>query len=221
MGLDMQTLVTAASRRAKGCSSEGLAAVSREAILAVRTISSGVSSEENGGGCIVSHPEGSTSASPSASSSSAERGHAAVTPRSSDERKRKLPLMDPLTPPPPASEFPAYQPRDFFRFELVHQSTKSAARVGRIHTPHGVIDTPGYVAVGTNGALKSVSHRELAAAGIDLMFANTYHLTLQPGPELVAAAGGLHTFIGRDGPIITDSGGFQVFPTSRSLSPIL
>ena len=139
-----------------------------------------------------------------------------VTPSTRYEPREKATLPPrnrrhrPLTPPPPASEFPAYEPRDFFRFELVHQSTKSAARVGRIHTPHGVIDTPGYVAVGTNAALKSVSHRELAAAGVDLMFANTYHLTLQPGPELVAAAGGLHSFIGRDGPIITDSGGFQV-----------
>ena len=121
----------------------------------------------------------------------------------------------PLTPPPPASEFPPYEPRDFFRYELIHQSKKSAARVGRIHTPHGVIETPGYVAVGTNGALKAVPHQELAAAGVDLMFANTYHLMLQPGPDLVASAGGLHEFIGRDAPIITDSGGFQVFSLAR------
>ena len=121
----------------------------------------------------------------------------------------------PLTPPPPASEFPPYEPRDFFRYELIHQSKKSAARVGRIHTPHGVIETPGFVAVGTNGALKAVPHQELAAAGVDLMFANTYHLMLQPGPDLVASAGGLHEFIGRDAPIITDSGGFQVFSLAR------
>ena len=132
---------------------------------------------------------------------------------------RTLPPKDrrfkPLTPPPPASEFPPYEPRDFFRYELIHQSKKSAARVGRIHTPHGVIETPGYVAVGTNGALKAVPHQELAAAGLDLMFANTYHLMLQPGPDLVASAGGLHEFIGRDAPIITDSGGFQVFSLAR------
>ena len=132
---------------------------------------------------------------------------------------RTLPPKDrrfkPLTPPPPASEFPPYEPRDFFRYELIHQSKKSAARVGRIHTPHGVIETPGYVAVGTNGALKAVPHQELAAAGVDLMFANTYHLMLQPGPDLVASAGGLHEFIGRDAPIITDSGGFQVFSLAR------
>jgi queuine tRNA-ribosyltransferase len=124
----------------------------------------------------------------------------------------KLPPKDrrfkPLTPPPPASEFPPYEPRDFFRYELIHQSKKSAARVGRIQTP-------GFVAVGTNGALKAVPHQELAAAGVDLMFANTYHLMLQPGPDLVASAGGLHEFIGRDAPIITDSGGFQVFSLAR------
>ena len=138
-------------------------------------------------------------------------------------KKGTLPPRDrrfrPLTPPPAASEFPPYEPRGFFRFELIHQSRRSAARVGRIHTPHGVIETPGYVAVGTNGALKAVPHQELAAAGIDLMFSNTYHLMLQPGPEKIASAGGLHSFIGRrDGPIITDSGGFQVFSLAHASS---
>ena len=136
-----------------------------------------------------------------------------------NQLRNTLPPKDrrfkPLTPPPPASEFPPYEPRDFFRYELIHQSKKSAARVGRIHTPHGVIETPGFVAVGTNGALKAVPHQELAAAGVDLMFANTYHMMLQPGPDLVASAGGLHEFIGRDAPIITDSGGFQVFSLAR------
>ena len=137
-------------------------------------------------------------------------------PDQTERRRRKgHSSIDPLTPPPPASEFPPYEPRDFFRYELIHQSKKSAARVGRIHTPHGVIETPGFVAVGTNGALKAVPHQELAAAGVDLMFANTYHLMLQPGPDLVASAGGLHEFIGRDAPIITDSGGFQVFSLAR------
>ena len=70
--------------------------------------------------------------------------------------------------------------------------------------------------MGTNGALKAVPHQELAAAGVDLMFANTYHLMLQPGPDLVASAGGLHEFIGRDAPIITDSGGFQVFSLAHA-----
>ena len=145
-----------------------------------------------------------------------ERPSTSSAPNQTERRRRKGSTpIDPLTPPPPAGEFPPYEPRDFFRYELIHQSKKSAARVGRIYPPHGVIETPGYVAVGTNGALKAVPHQELAAAGLDLMFANTYHLMLQPGPDLVASAGGLHEFIGRDAPIITDSGGFQVFSLAR------
>lgn len=98
-----------------------------------------------------------------------------------------------------------------FRFELIHQSKKSRARVGRIHTPHGVIDTPNFVAVGTNGTLKALDNRMVDSIGLQLMFCNTYHLLLQPGPEVIRRAGGLHKFINRQMPIITDSGGFQVF----------
>lgn len=98
-----------------------------------------------------------------------------------------------------------------FRFELIHESTKSKARVGRIHTPHGIIDTPGFVAVGTNGTLKALDNQTVVEAGLQLMFCNTYHLMLQPGTQVVKEAGGLHKFIKRDRPIITDSGGFQVF----------
>jgi len=98
-----------------------------------------------------------------------------------------------------------------FRFELIHQSKKSGARVGRIHTPHGIIDTPNFVAVGTNGTLKALDNRVVDSIGLQLMFCNTYHLLLQPGPDVVRRAGGLHKFINRQMPIITDSGGFQVF----------
>ncbi len=98
-----------------------------------------------------------------------------------------------------------------FRFEILHQSKKSRARVGRIHTPHGIIDTPGFVAVGTNGTLKALDNVMVDAIGLQLMFCNTYHLLLQPGPDIVAQAGGLHKFINRKQPLITDSGGFQVF----------
>lgn len=98
-----------------------------------------------------------------------------------------------------------------FRFELIHQSKKSRARVGRIHTPHGIIDTPNFVAVGTNATLKSIDSKLAEALDVQLMFCNTYHLLLQPGTEIVRNAGGLHTFINRSKPIITDSGGFQVF----------
>jgi len=98
-----------------------------------------------------------------------------------------------------------------FRFELIHCSKKSRARVGRIHTPHGIIDTPNFVAVGTNGTLKALDNQMVDSIGLQLMFCNTYHLLLQPGPEVVRRAGGLHRFINRKMPIITDSGGFQVF----------
>lgn len=98
-----------------------------------------------------------------------------------------------------------------FKFEVLHTSTKSRARVGRIHTPHGMIDTPNFVAVGTNGTLKALDNEMVSSIGLQLMFCNTYHLLLQPGPEVIEQGGGIHRFINRNMPIITDSGGFQVF----------
>lgn len=98
-----------------------------------------------------------------------------------------------------------------FKFEILHTSKKSRARVGRIHTPHGIIDTPNFVAVGTNGTLKAVDSAFSDEVDLQLMFCNTYHLMLQPGTELIRQAGGLHKFMNRTKPIITDSGGFQVF----------
>jgi queuine tRNA-ribosyltransferase len=98
-----------------------------------------------------------------------------------------------------------------FRFELLHTSKKSRARVGRIHTPHGIIDTPNFVAVGTNSTIKALDSVTVDNLGVQLMFCNTYHLMLQPGREVIKAAGGLHRFMNRSQPIITDSGGFQVF----------
>jgi queuine tRNA-ribosyltransferase len=98
-----------------------------------------------------------------------------------------------------------------FQFEILHTSTKSKARVGRIHTPHGIIDTPNFVAVATNGSLKAVDNDMINEMGLQLMFCNTYHLMLQPGSKVIQQAGGLHKFINRKQPIITDSGGFQVF----------
>ncbi len=99
----------------------------------------------------------------------------------------------------------------YFYFEILYQSKKSRARVGRIHTPHGIIDTPSFVAVGTNGVLKALDNKTLETLNQQLMFCNTYHLILHPGSDVVAKAGGLHKFINRSSPIITDSGGFQVF----------
>eukprot|EP00986_Skeletonema_menzelii_P006753 scaffold2556_cov153-Skeletonema_menzelii.AAC.1 len=146
-----------------------------------------------------------------------------ATPSSSDgtitnncnkKKNKKNQNTTTYPPPPDASTFPSwsYSPRPFFHFELLHQSTKSAARVGRIHTPHGTIDTPGYVAVATNAALKGVDIRDADTVGQQLIFCNTYHLLLQPGTDVVEGAGGLHNFMNRkNGPLITDSGGFQVF----------
>jgi queuine tRNA-ribosyltransferase len=137
--------------------------------------------------------------------------------RGCEEPVKKVIRVKNLDPPPPLpdpSEFPewAYQPRDFFRFEIIHESSKSQARVGRIHTPHGVIDTPGFVAVATNGALKGVDFREADEAGQQLIFSNTYHLILHPGSETIRKAGGIHNWTARrNRPFITDSGGFQVF----------
>lgn len=96
-------------------------------------------------------------------------------------------------------------------FEIVHQSTKSSARVGRIHTPHGIIETPNFVPVATNATIKGVDSVSLDAIDIQLMFCNTYHLLLHPGADVVAQGGGLHSFMQRNKPLITDSGGFQVF----------
>ncbi|BDC35012.1 queuine tRNA-ribosyltransferase [Candidatus Dependentiae bacterium Noda2021] len=98
-----------------------------------------------------------------------------------------------------------------FGFKIIHQSKKSRARVGQIQTPHGVIDTPNFVAVGTNATLKAIDSEMATSIGLQLMFCNTYHLMLQPGTQTIAKAGGLHKFINRNAPIITDSGGFQVF----------
>lgn len=97
------------------------------------------------------------------------------------------------------------------KFELIHQSKKSKARVGKIHTPHGIINTPNFVAVGTNGTIKSLDSCLVSQIGLELMFCNTFHLLLQPGTEIIKKGGGLHKFINRNLPIITDSGGFQVF----------
>jgi queuine tRNA-ribosyltransferase len=136
-----------------------------------------------------------------------------ISPPTKKTRKEKRQMIIP--PLPNASDFPewAYEPRDYFRFEIRHQSSRSNARVGRIHTPHGIIDTPGFVAVATNAALKGIDFRNADQhANQQLIFSNTYHLLLHPGADIIAEAGGIHQWTGRtDRPFITDSGGFQVF----------
>jgi queuine tRNA-ribosyltransferase len=100
-----------------------------------------------------------------------------------------------------------------FEFEL--QATQMGARAGKFYTPHGVIRTPAFAPVGTQGTVKSVTPDQLNALDADLILANTYHLYLRPGDELVAEMGGLHHFMQWDGPLLTDSGGFQVFSLAK------
>jgi queuine tRNA-ribosyltransferase len=100
-----------------------------------------------------------------------------------------------------------------FGFELLR--TDGAARLGRMLTEHGAVDTPAFMPVATQGSVKSLGPSDLVAAGAQIVLANTYHLLLRPGHELVRELGGLHRFMGWDGPILTDSGGFQVFSLSK------
>jgi len=99
----------------------------------------------------------------------------------------------------------------FFSFKVIYQSSRSKARLGKIQTPHGIIETPHFVPVGTNGTLKSIDPVITEQLNVQLMFCNTYHLIIHPGTKVIEQAGGLHKFINRNTPIITDSGGFQVF----------
>ena len=112
---------------------------------------------------------------------------------------------------PPLGGGRALSRSDPFRFERTAQCPHTRARCGRFHTPHGVIETPRFMPVGTAATVKGVSAAQLAATGARMVLANTYHLHLQPGEQVVAEAGGLHQFMGWSGPLLTDSGGFQVF----------
>ncbi|HET9808842.1 MAG TPA: tRNA guanosine(34) transglycosylase Tgt [Candidatus Limnocylindria bacterium] len=94
-------------------------------------------------------------------------------------------------------------------------NTAAAARRGELETPHGIVETPAFMAVGTLATVKSLDPRELREAGAQMILANAYHLHLRPGDELLARLGGLHRFMGWDGPILTDSGGFQVFSLAQ------
>jgi len=101
-----------------------------------------------------------------------------------------------------------------FRFERIH--TDGAARLSVFHTPHGPIHMPAFAPVGTLANVKTLEPRDLAEAGCELVLANTYHLYLRPGHELIERLGGLHTFMAYDGPILTDSGGYQVFSLAHN-----
>jgi queuine tRNA-ribosyltransferase len=96
-----------------------------------------------------------------------------------------------------------------FRFTL--RTTDGSARLGEFATPHGIVQTPAFMPVGTQGAVKAIRHSDLEGVGAEIILGNTYHLYLRPGDELIARRGGLHRFIGWNRPILTDSGGYQVF----------
>ena len=98
-----------------------------------------------------------------------------------------------------------------FSYEVTHICKQSGARLGVLHTPHGDIPTPIYMPVGTSACVKAMTPREMEEIGTKILLSNTYHLHLRPGEDLIREAGGLHAFMGWDKPILTDSGGFQVF----------
>ena len=100
-------------------------------------------------------------------------------------------------------------------YELLHVDKNSGARRGVIHTPHGDIQTPIFMPVGTQATVKSMTPEELKENGAQIILANTYHLYFRPGDELVKEAGQLHNFMRWDRPILTDSGGFQVFSLAK------
>src|SRR5690349_8490082 len=106
-------------------------------------------------------------------------------------------------------------------FELLKTDPSSKARLGRLATAHGVVDTPVFMSVGTQGSVKAIDPRELRELGTQIILGNTYHLNIRPGLEIIRAGGGLHRFINWPLPILTDSGGFQVFSlaTIRKIQP--
>jgi queuine tRNA-ribosyltransferase len=100
-------------------------------------------------------------------------------------------------------------------FEILFESKENAARVGRLTTPHGEIETPVFMPVGTQATVKALTPEELQDLGVSMILANTYHLYLRPGHEVIAGFNGLHNFMHWDRPILTDSGGFQVFSLAK------
>ena len=103
----------------------------------------------------------------------------------------------------------------YFSFEEKEKSSNTYARIGVLHTPHGDIETPVFMPVGTKATVKAVEPRELEEINAQIIWANTYHCYLRPGADLVEKAGGLHKFMNWNRPILTDSGGFQVFSLGK------
>ncbi|MGD1938660.1 MAG: tRNA guanosine(34) transglycosylase Tgt [Cyanophyceae cyanobacterium] len=123
-----------------------------------------------------------------------------------------MPRSDPSASLPPSS---APEQRAGFKFELQRTCPHTGARAGIFHTPHGIVETPRFMPVGTLANVKTLTPAQVKSTGAQMILSNTYHLHLQPGEHIVAGGGGLHKFMGWDGPILTDSGGFQVFSLSE------
>ena len=104
----------------------------------------------------------------------------------------------------------------YFSYELLHEDKNCGARLGVIHTPHGDVYTPMFMPVGTQATVKTLDYREIKEIGSGVILSNTYHLWLRPGEDLIDKAGGLHQFMNYKGPILTDSGGFQVFSLAKN-----
>lgn len=102
------------------------------------------------------------------------------------------------------------------RFDILHRSPTTRARLGRVTTPHGAFDTPAFMPVGTRGTVKGLLPGMVAATGAQIILGNTYHLLLRPGPDLIAKLGGLQRFTGWAGPMLTDSGGYQAFSLAHT-----
>jgi queuine tRNA-ribosyltransferase len=100
-------------------------------------------------------------------------------------------------------------------FEILARDPKTSARLGRLHTGHGIVETPIFMPVGTQATVKCMTPDELRTLQAQIILSNTYHLVIRPGTELIAKAGGLHKFMSWDGPILTDSGGYQVFSLAK------
>lgn len=118
-------------------------------------------------------------------------------------RKPKDPIIQVIPP-----EHVQY---DNFKFEITHRDPRSKARLGKLTTPHGTIDTPNYIFCGTKASIKNLNPFQMREAKTDIILSNTYHLMIQPGADIVEKMGGLHNFMQWDGPMMTDSGGFQIF----------
>ncbi len=119
-----------------------------------------------------------------------------------------MPLLD--SPPSDSAA-----PEAPFSFELQATCPHTGARAGVFHTPHGIVETPRFMPVGTLANVKTMTPAQVKSTGAQMILSNTYHLHLQPGEHIVAGGGGLHKFMGWEGPILTDSGGFQVFSLSE------